>query len=592
LYADADVWKEFNIVVSWEIGYPTAADVIARFDHDKGTLTISGKGEMKDWSSPEDRPWHDVEKDITNIIIMSGVTTIGDCAFYDFYYLSSINIPDGITKIGNAAFNSCCKLPSINIPESVENIGEGAFAWFNSCDNGLSDLTDITVHWETPLEIDGSVFAGLVLLNVNLHVPEGTQCAYTEADVWKYFNIELKCLIPPPANDHCIDAIPIYCGTEVNGTLRGATPSTSLYDDGNDRNDVFYQFTAEITGFYTITLTKSNLEDDINLYVYSDCSTTTTFVKLIDAEDDLIETKSEYFTEGTYLIRAIDWNYKGGDFKILVVCPTQKFEDICLSNIEVNPNSRLVPTFSPNRYDYQIFFECNHDDVDVRFTTIHPSTIIYVDDVKLDESRLKNFEKGVPGTKTAKVRIEDGNYWCEYTLELIRPFNRAVIPVWHDVLSVINNPDNNDGFTFKEYKWYYDKDMVHFTGVIDAYIQVGDNTDLNYTVELVTSDDTKSYGCRQLPEQKSSSVKVWPNPATGRMMVEIEDHSGEFLMELRNMQGTLLQKKIFSQSQFEMNLSELPPGVYLLSVDGTTVRIVKEYLRIKKNVIFLNESYA
>jgi len=156
------------------------------------------------------------------------------------------------------------------------------------------------------------------------------------------------------SNDQCTNAVSLSCGTSVQGTLAGATPTTSvIYDDGADRGDVFYKFTADIAGDYSVTLTKHNIDDDINLYVYSDCDAATPFVKLIDAEDGLIETKTlENCTAGTtYFLRAIDWSYSGGSFDIMLGCP--KSSDATLSSLTVSKGT-LTPAFDPNTLNYTV----------------------------------------------------------------------------------------------------------------------------------------------------------------------------------------------------------------------------------------------
>ncbi len=107
------------------------------FVESTGTLTISGSGEMTNYSYLE-VPWHNFRNNITKVIINSGVTTIGERAFSGCSGLTSITIPDGVTTIGGSAFYGCSGLISITIPDGVTSIGNDAFY---QC----SGLTSITI---------------------------------------------------------------------------------------------------------------------------------------------------------------------------------------------------------------------------------------------------------------------------------------------------------------------------------------------------------------------------------------------------------------------------------------------------------------
>lgn len=91
------------------------------------TLTITGTGSMYDYDADGTSPWYGVEESIESVIIETGVTTIGYCAFYQCKKLESIDIPDTVGSIGGYAFSSCISLTSIKIPDSVETIQKGTF---------------------------------------------------------------------------------------------------------------------------------------------------------------------------------------------------------------------------------------------------------------------------------------------------------------------------------------------------------------------------------------------------------------------------------------------------------------------------------
>lgn len=109
---------------------------------DAGTLTISGSGEMKDYTSTSDSniPWYTNRTSIQSVNIVSGVTNIGKYAFSGCNSLTSITIPDSVTTIGFYAFYSCKSLTSITIPDNVTIIGDGAFRYCTNLRSiGVSD---------------------------------------------------------------------------------------------------------------------------------------------------------------------------------------------------------------------------------------------------------------------------------------------------------------------------------------------------------------------------------------------------------------------------------------------------------------------
>ena len=99
---------------------------------DEGTLTISGTGEMWDFEEYAEIPWRDFCTEISSVEVESGVTSIGDRAFSDFYVLRSMELPDTLRTIGTHAFESCTDLETITIPEGVESISAYAI-W--CCEN-------------------------------------------------------------------------------------------------------------------------------------------------------------------------------------------------------------------------------------------------------------------------------------------------------------------------------------------------------------------------------------------------------------------------------------------------------------------------
>lgn len=129
------------------------------YDADSKTLTISGSGEMEDYTQ-NNTPWSAARYDIQTVVIESGVTSIGaygfsGCsnmnmitipadvasigrgAFFGCASLTSIAIPAGVTSIEASTFINCTALAEVTLPDSVKRIGDSAF---HQC-HALKDLT-------------------------------------------------------------------------------------------------------------------------------------------------------------------------------------------------------------------------------------------------------------------------------------------------------------------------------------------------------------------------------------------------------------------------------------------------------------------
>ena len=122
-----------------------------------GILTITGQGDMDNWFYDSNSPWYSSRQDIVKVVMVNGVTSIGDGAFDCCTNLKNITIPDSVTSIGNYAFDYCDSLESLTLPNSVTSIGYEAFF---SCDSlisitlpdGLTSISEYAFEYCTNLK--------------------------------------------------------------------------------------------------------------------------------------------------------------------------------------------------------------------------------------------------------------------------------------------------------------------------------------------------------------------------------------------------------------------------------------------------------
>lgn len=78
-----------------------------------GTMTISGTGDMRDFSSGGDAPWASYKQTIRSVRIEDGVTSIGKNAFIDCPALTSVTMGKDVESIGEMAFYGCSGLTDV-----------------------------------------------------------------------------------------------------------------------------------------------------------------------------------------------------------------------------------------------------------------------------------------------------------------------------------------------------------------------------------------------------------------------------------------------------------------------------------------------
>ena len=125
-----------------------------------GTLTFTGTGAMRDYTSQRDTPWGRSGNAIQAVVVQEGITHIGAYAFFYYtncrsvslpsslvsigesafamnYGLTQLDLPEGLRKLGDMAFMSCRALERLTVPSTLEKIGKNTFS---SC-GSLSDVT-------------------------------------------------------------------------------------------------------------------------------------------------------------------------------------------------------------------------------------------------------------------------------------------------------------------------------------------------------------------------------------------------------------------------------------------------------------------
>ena len=220
-------------------------------------------------------------KEITNLVIPNGVTTINSYAFYGCSGLTSITIPNSVTSIRDNAFGGCNGLTSLTIPNSVTDIG--AYAFYDC------RLTEVEVLREDPARSERTSFDDTTYRSGRLIVPSGSKKKYQEAYWWKQFiNIEEDkseeilpnydlTVIPEDGSvvkslntvtltfnpTEGMPSITVSSAEDAQPTLTNANDNNFLGDlstSGDNKLTVTFKDEEKTPGNYTLTIFKNSIK--------------------------------------------------------------------------------------------------------------------------------------------------------------------------------------------------------------------------------------------------------------------------------------------------------------------------------------------
>lgn len=95
---------------------------------ENGTLTITGTGNMTDFSELDMAPWYEYRQEILRVSFPDGLTCVGDLAFYGCNNLTAVSLPDSVERVGDYAFTHCEDMVLLDLGEGLTRIGEAAFS--------------------------------------------------------------------------------------------------------------------------------------------------------------------------------------------------------------------------------------------------------------------------------------------------------------------------------------------------------------------------------------------------------------------------------------------------------------------------------
>ncbi len=567
---------------------------------------------------------------LISITIPDSVTSIDESAFFSCSSLTSITIPNSVISIGNSAFQSCSGLTSVSIGNSVKSIGDKAFIFCNKLTSltipnsvtsigvdaffSCSKLDSIYALSMQPAICDSSTFCNVPICTCILWVPAGSKTLYKAATAWKNFlNIV----------EERASAYKITASTGANGSIAPLGDSLINYGSG-----ITYTFTPN-NGYKVDSLlidgvnipdsisggtyTFNNVQADHSIVVSFKLNQYTVSASVNDTNGSISHVGDSLINYGSSITYTFTPN-NGYQIDEVLIDGINDPEAVTngiytFSNITVNHN--IVVSFKLKQYTISASAGLNGsinpmgDNLishgNSMLYTITPDTNYQIDQVLIDgvnnpqavENEIYVFIN-VAANHSIEVSFKPKQYTISSSID---SENGTISPIGDSLVS----HDNNITYVFSANSGYkIDSLLVDGVNVPDS-ISGGSYTFCNVQADhsiVVSFKSTTSIESLETPH--ATSLKVYPNPTTGKLVIEYEisrqarnrseaelgkandgrqfnnSTNQQLNSEIYDIAGKQVGTYSITGSETLIDISHLAKGVYFIKV-GTEVRkVVKQ----------------
>lgn len=116
---ETDVWLDEELVASGSCGDGVSWELSKDFVLYIFVSQKDAAGVMQDYAAAGDTPWNTYASSITGLVVMKGVTHIGNLAFSRFTSLKTVSIEKNLVSIGTEAFSGCTALSNVSYAGSA-----------------------------------------------------------------------------------------------------------------------------------------------------------------------------------------------------------------------------------------------------------------------------------------------------------------------------------------------------------------------------------------------------------------------------------------------------------------------------------------
>ena len=155
----------------------------------------------------------------------------------------------------------------------------------------------------------------------------------------------------------------------------------------------------------------------------------------------------------------------------------------------------------------------------------------------------------------------------------------AILNYWKNANDCLDEPVidtfpdlKNDGLRFVRYTYEGDAELQHIKviGGNHTWYHSADQYDIGYLTEIYKFFTEKG-GNVGVAEPVQSTLKLWPNPTSGRFTIATEEAAS---VEVRDVQGRCVAKFTLEPGTHQMDISNLTEGVYFIKEENGAVKKV------------------
>ena len=476
---------------------------------------------------------------LAKVTIPNSVTSIGYSAFSSCISLMEVTIPNSVTSIGGWAFQNCSGLTSVVIGNSVTSIGDAAF-WY------CSSLTSVTIP--SSVETFGAYVPFLGCSSLSSIVVEENNTVFASEDGVLFNKSKTKLLSYPESKPDLHYSIPNSVDTIGENAFRDCAILTKV--------------------------TIPNSVASIGNNAFMDCSS----LSSIDVEENNTVFASEdgvlFNKSKTELIL-----YPEGKPDLSYIIPNSVAS---IGNYAFLSCSNLTEVTIPNSViliGYNAFMGCSSLTTVINLATT-PQDIKYMSvfyDLNISQCVLLVHQDVINNYKAADV-WKDFVILFEIPVDLSLNKSNLTLAV-SDIEQLIATATANKTFLWDSGNTAIA--TVDNNGKVTA-VAVGTTY-----ITVITLDGSQTAVCEvtvtqlqitgiELPD--APLARIYPNPTEGILTLQFEAVS-EYMVTICDMTGKICLRQTVNDPITQLNLSNYPAGMYLLTVDNgkrkITTRIVK-----------------